>query len=294
MVRVMTFTATVVKVLMASPRDTSDLRDAVEQALHEWNGDRALQSGVVLLPRRWETNAVPLLTGQDGQTVINQQLVTDADIVIGIFHSTLGSATPRAASGTAEELGASHEAGKPVHVYFSAMPIPRDHDREALALLDAFKGEISRLGLYGSFDTPVSLKDQVKRAIEHDLGLLGVEAPSADGVAPQKEVSLRVSYDYVREPNRQGRMQTKRQRLIVTNDGTATAEDVTLAIEVPDEETAPHMLSGAPVPFTLAPHGGEYSVPIITSMGTVHSGTVRLRWDEAGESRESTQTVSFV
>ena len=100
----MTFPSTVLKVLIASPGDTRSLRDEVERALHEWNGDRAEASGAILLPRRWETNAVPLVTGTDGQSVINSQLVSDVDIVIGIFHATLGRPTPRAASGTAEEL----------------------------------------------------------------------------------------------------------------------------------------------------------------------------------------------
>jgi hypothetical protein len=234
------------------------------------------------------------MTGQDGQTVINQQLVADADIVIGIFHATLGSATPRAASGTAEELGTSHAAGKPVHVYFSSMPLPRDHNREHLAELDAFKDEIGKLSLYGTFDTPNSLKDQVKRAIEQDLADLAIGAPSARDNSSLAGASLRVSYDYRREPNNKGRMQTTGQRLIITNDGTAAAADIELVLEVPEGEDPPHLLQGTPAPFTLAPHGGHYAIPILTMMGTAMNAAVRLRWNENGELRESVQTVSFV
>jgi len=37
--------AIVLNGLIASPGDTSELRDVVGLALHEWNGDRALASG---------------------------------------------------------------------------------------------------------------------------------------------------------------------------------------------------------------------------------------------------------
>src|SRR5690606_15199984 len=100
-------------------------RDSVEQSLHAWNTDRAEAASVILLPRRWESGVVPELTGEDGQSVINHQLVDGADIIVGVFSQTLGSATPRAASGTAEELQRARDAGKPVHVYFSEMPIDR-------------------------------------------------------------------------------------------------------------------------------------------------------------------------
>lgn len=70
--------------------------------------------------------------------MINHQLADDADIIVGVFSQTLGSATPRAVSGTAEELERARDAGKPVHVYFSAMPLDRDHDRDQLAARDDF------------------------------------------------------------------------------------------------------------------------------------------------------------
>ena len=286
----MSFPANVLKVLIASPGDTRDLRDQVEQALHEWNGDRGEAAGVLLLPRRWETNAVPMITGTDGQTVINSQLVADADIVIGIFHATLGRPTPRAASGTAEELTASHAAGKPVHVFFSTMPVPRDHDREQLAALDEFKKEMSQQGLYGSFDTPGSLKDQVKSAIEHDLGSLQLLTPG--GATPRRGASLRAAYKYDRELDRQGRMKTVRQRLEITNDGDVTAEDVTVELHPVGDGIAPTTW-GNDHPFTLPPHGGTFSFAVLTHSGTSNSATAMFHWTEDGDPRESQISVSF-
>jgi hypothetical protein len=221
--------------------------------------------------------------------VINRQLVHDADVVIGIFHATLGSATPRAASGTAEELGSSHSAGKPVHIYFSAMPIPRDHDRKALAELDAFKKRIGELGLYGSFDTPESLRDQVKRAIEHDLRTLSIDParrPKSTGAA------LRASYSYDREPNNKGRLRNTRHRLNITNDGDLTAADVEVNITGNGAEDPPGFLHRVQ-PFTLPPKG-SFSIPLMVYAGMGLSGDVEFKWNEDGEPHKSRQTVSFI
>ena len=91
----MAFDAHVLKILIASPGDTTDERDAVERSLHGWNAPRAEREQVVLLPRRGETDAVPRL-GDSGQSIINSQLVNDADIVIALFDSLLGQATQEA------------------------------------------------------------------------------------------------------------------------------------------------------------------------------------------------------
>jgi hypothetical protein len=80
------FEARVLTVLIASPGDTVDARDVVEQTILSWNRDRSHVERVVLLPVRWEADAVPEM-GSDGQSIINRQLVDRADIVVALFHS---------------------------------------------------------------------------------------------------------------------------------------------------------------------------------------------------------------
>lgn len=161
----MTFPATVVQVLIASPSDTSEYRDAIEGCLNRWNISRAVGSSVMLLPRRYETSAVPQM-GTDGQAVINNQLVKDADVVVAVFANKLGSATPRALSGTVEEIKEAYEAGKHVHVYFSSAPVPREHLAD-VAALDAYRAEFA--GLYGTFTDTGDLIEQVRHAIDTDI-----------------------------------------------------------------------------------------------------------------------------
>lgn len=171
----MTFNARVARVLIASPGDTREERDAVERSLHRWNSARAERAQVVLLPRRWETHTVPGI-GASPQDVINEQLADEADIVIAIFDARLGAPTEAARSGTAEEIERAHQAEKPVHVYFSNEPIPHDVDIYQLKALRDYKDSLRSRGILGSYTTPEDLASQVASAIEHDLPTLKPDA----------------------------------------------------------------------------------------------------------------------
>jgi len=195
----MSFDAHVLKVLIASPGDTTEERAAVERALHGWNADRSEREQIVLLPRRWETDAVPRL-GASAQGVINEQLVDRADIVLALFDSRLGMATGAAVSGTAEEIERSHEAGKPVHVWFSEEPIPRGADLDQVKALEHFKQTLSPLGLLGSYASPDDLAFKVRQAIESDLDRLDLGAVPRRLPAQQHAI-LRARYESEREPN---------------------------------------------------------------------------------------------
>jgi hypothetical protein len=68
--------------------------------------------------------------GDYPQGLINNQIVDDCDILIAAFWSRLGTATPVAPSGTAEEIGRLRERSKNVLLYFSSAPSPQSHDPE--------------------------------------------------------------------------------------------------------------------------------------------------------------------
>ncbi|CAI9418002.1 hypothetical protein HIDPHFAB_03161 [Nocardioides sp. T2.26MG-1] len=176
------------------------------------------------------------------------------------------------------------------------MPINREHvNPEALATLEEFKREIEKLGLYGSFDTPGSLKDQVRRAIESDIEQLDITPPAGGPNSSRRGAALRATYEYTREPNKQGRMQTRRQRLVVTNTGDTEAADVTFTLEPAGDEglEAPQLLHDLG-PITLAADGGQIAIPVLTHMGTSNIATITFDWSEGGEPRSSSHTISFV
>jgi hypothetical protein len=162
------FDARVYTVMIASPSDTAAERDLVEKAVHRWNADHSWSRKIVLLPIRWEADAIPHL-GADGQTFINNQLVARADIVIAVFHSLMGSATPRASSGTEEEITLAHESGAKVHIYFSQMPHPSGVNPDQLTKLNEFRERMKSKSLYSTFADLPHLTENIRSALEKDV-----------------------------------------------------------------------------------------------------------------------------
>lgn len=192
----MSYRATVLTVMIASPFDVGAERDAVEEAIHEWNVNNAGSKKVVLLPWRWEKNSVPQLGGHP-QALINAQGVDQSDIVVAMFAGRVGKATPEAISGTAEEVTRAQESGIPVHLYFSNGSIPANTDPEQLAALNKFKEQMETAGLYGEFSDPADLASQVRRALDYDVAHL----PAAEeDTATEPPVPARKPVDFTAEP----------------------------------------------------------------------------------------------
>ena len=162
------FDAHVLKALIASPGDTHQERDAIERAIHGWNNARAEREQIMLAPWRWETHAVPEMGGV-AQTIIDRQAVDECDLVLAVFNARLGTATLDAVSGTAHEILRAHHAGKPVHVWFSAAPIPRETRPEELKRLNDFQDQLRGQSLLGDYSGVEDLQFKVRDAIEHDL-----------------------------------------------------------------------------------------------------------------------------
>ncbi|QGG91520.1 DUF4062 domain-containing protein [Agrobacterium sp. MA01] len=159
----MPFNANTLKVLIASPSDLSEERDAVEAAIHEWNSSNAEAEGTVLLPVRWETHTFPTANNRP-QATINQQIVDSSDILVALFWTKLGSNTGVAVSGTVEEIDRFAANGKPAMIYFSDRPVnPSAIDITQLSTLRDFKKETYQLSLTGSFKSAADLQHQLFR-----------------------------------------------------------------------------------------------------------------------------------
>ena len=140
--------ALVLDVLIASPSDVSEARDAVESVILEWNAANRT-GGVVLRPVRWERDAAPALGGTP-QSILNAQFVDACDFGIAIFGQRIGTPTAEAPSGTVEEIRRLHYAGKRVLVYFLDPDEPAAPGDEAAgqqrAALAAYRAELQRRG----------------------------------------------------------------------------------------------------------------------------------------------------
>ncbi|GGI98328.1 hypothetical protein [Paenibacillus hunanensis] len=148
----MSYNATVLQVLIASPSDVNAQRDEIEKAIYEWNNEHSKDYEIVLLPKRWEKDLMPNYAYGDVQGEINKQIVNSADMLIGIFGYRFGSPTKNAPSGTIEELNIFIESKKPIMIYFDE---PKQIDleyAEQAALLKKFKNEYSGKGIYFNYE----------------------------------------------------------------------------------------------------------------------------------------------
>ena len=283
----MSFPATVLRVLLASPSDVPDARDAVENALHSWNRLHATTRNAVLLPWRWETNSVPLLGGHP-QSIINEQGVDGADIVVALFGSRLGSPTLEAVSGTVEEIERAVDSGKPVHLYFSTAPLPHDVDTAQLDGLRSFKDEIKERGLLGEFDDTRQLENQIWTAVEHDLAKMTLvpEMPQQVPIGVRFHVASK-SETRQKEIDKRGKVKYETKRWYeVTNSGDLAAESVTFDWKA---NSGPVWLIADERPITLEP-GVTWKIPVEYAMGTMGPQLV-IHWVEEGENRSNTFDV---
>lgn len=180
----MAFNAKVLKVLIASPGDVQEERKEIPNVLRRWNNENGESKGIVLLPVGWEHESYPIYDpkSKGGQSILNEQIVRKADIVIGIFWTRLGTSTKEFASGTVEEIERSALAGKPVSVYFSSANPPYDHNAAQFALVKEYKEKLRGNALTGEYQTLNGFKEQIREHLS-PLVELAVQGPTS---APQQ------------------------------------------------------------------------------------------------------------
>ncbi|MNR90906.1 hypothetical protein D3C72_219000 [compost metagenome] len=161
----MAYSATVFNVLIASPSDVNEEREAIAQTVHEWNSLNSEETGKVLLPVRWESHSAPIM-GDRPQGIINSQVVRDCDMLIGAFWTRLGSPTGVEESGTVEEIKLFLKQQKPVMLYYSKKPVDMDAaDLEQVQKLKDFKKSIRDKGIQEQYTSADELKQKLMRQL---------------------------------------------------------------------------------------------------------------------------------
>ncbi|MEZ0272329.1 MAG: hypothetical protein ACAH18_09565 [Methylophilaceae bacterium] len=183
----MSFPAKVYRILIGSPSDVPEERQAIPTALNEWNVKNSFDKKTVFLPTKWETDTVPIMGGRP-QELINKQIVIGSDILIAVFGLRLGSPTGEARSGTVEEIQTFIQLGKPVMVYFSNKPVPPNEyqkNAQQFAELCAFKEECMKNGLIEHYASTDELRSKV---INH-LSLMVGQFEESDIAPPRTKAS---------------------------------------------------------------------------------------------------------
>lgn len=159
----MSYVATILNVMIASPGDVTDEPDIVRAVVHEWNVINAEDRAQVLVPTGWDTHSSPEM-GDRPQGVIKEQILKNADLLIAVFWTRLGSPTGKAESGTVEEIEEHLAQSKPAMIYFSSVPVRADTvDRQQYDALLAFKQTCSARGLIETYESLAEFRDKLTR-----------------------------------------------------------------------------------------------------------------------------------
>jgi hypothetical protein len=154
----MGFQANVLKVMIASPGDVAAEREIITAELYRWNNANADSRKLILQPIKWETHSSPQM-GEHPQQVLNKELLLDADIVVGIFGTRIGTATSDFVSVSVEEIKKQVAAGKLAMLYFSHVPVdPNSIDPRQWSALQTFKEECKTGGLYAEYRSHEQLR----------------------------------------------------------------------------------------------------------------------------------------
>lgn len=157
------------RVLVASPSDTTEERAKLNQVIPELNKLHGAMEGFNLEGLLWETDSYPGM-GVDAQDVLNHQLA-DYDIFVGIMNTRFGTPTHRCDSGTEEEFNRaldrylSHPSDIRILFYFrDAVVRLFDLDMEQAWRVREFRARIQRQGLLvGEYATPEEFRVKVQK-----------------------------------------------------------------------------------------------------------------------------------
>lgn len=192
----MSYDATVYQIMIASPSDVLEERRIAMEVIYRWNAMHSFRSHLVVLPVMWETHTIPEM-GDRPQAIINKQIVSDSDILIGVFWTRLGTPTGKAESGTVEEIEEFIAAGKQAILYFSDREINPHVDLAELQRLREFKASLYERGLVGSFNSLDDFRSKLDAALTRAVTKLAGRSPlqiytgsKPDGGAQTDETSV--------------------------------------------------------------------------------------------------------
>jgi len=161
----MSYNVTVYNVMLASPSDVIEELNIAREVILEWNCVNSNSKNIVLLPINWEYNSYSSF-GARPQEIINQQLLINADLLIGIFWTRIGTPTGKAISGTVEEIDEHIKSGKPTMLYFSDRKIePHKIDNNQYKAVLDLKAEYQTKGLTHSFNSTDDFRSQFQRQL---------------------------------------------------------------------------------------------------------------------------------
>lgn len=163
--------ARVLQVLVTSPSDVpNEIIENVIESINLWNKLNSVARNIYLKPVRWETDVYSVVEKEEPQQIINTQIVSKSDILIGVFWTRIGTPTENYESGSVEEIERHISQDKPAMLYFLKERPPLEmlknaESKQQYDKLEAFKNKWSRQGIYKDINVNTNI-------IFNDLSLL--------------------------------------------------------------------------------------------------------------------------
>lgn len=155
------------KVFIASPDDVISERDMIEKEINKIN-----IPNVRLKVIRWE-NDLPSTSGTRPQDLINNYLLDECDLLVGLFWTKFGKKTKNADSGTVEEIEKFILNRKPVILYFFDKPInPLSINSEDIDKIKQFREKYKDNGIYKVLNSNEYLIDNIRKDIVYNINEL--------------------------------------------------------------------------------------------------------------------------
>ncbi len=193
----------VLRVVVASPKDVQQERNALVEVAEELNrgiaGDRALRIDI----SRWETDVYPGFHIEGPQGLIDLSLsIEDCDLLIGIFWKRFGTPTLDAKSGTEHEFRKAYEAWKrnnrpQLMIYFKEKPCwPKTREElSQLGLVLDFKLDFPPEGLWWTYIEKSQFVKSVRNHLTQFIRTISV----SDGTSNNSNtiLTVRVNLDAI-------------------------------------------------------------------------------------------------
>ncbi|WP_076420927.1 hypothetical protein [Colwellia sp. UCD-KL20] len=159
------YSANVYKIFLASPSDVPKERQIARETINKWNELHSEETGIILQAIGWETHSFSSM-GDRAQGILNKQILQDADFLIGMFWTRIGTPTGEYESGTLEEIKEHIDAGKPAMICFSEQPVQMGSvEQEQYNKLIEFKNECYEKGLVSGYESLEAFKTIINDAL---------------------------------------------------------------------------------------------------------------------------------
>jgi hypothetical protein len=173
------YSANVYKIFLASPSDVAKERQIARETINKWNELHSEETGIILQAIGWETHSYASM-GDRAQGLLNKQILQDADFLIGMFWTRIGTPTGDHESGTLEEIKEHINAGKPAMLCFSDQPVQMGSvEQEQYNKLMDFKEECFGKGLVSGYESLEAfraiLNDSLVRRVNSKEPFIGFE-----------------------------------------------------------------------------------------------------------------------